>query len=309
MIKTYLRRTLAGFALILASIFSLASVAAEWADSVEHKYADNDGVSIHYVKAGEGPLAVFIHGFPDFWYSWRHQMEGLASDYTVVAMDTRGYNKSDQPTGTENYDMEFLIGDIQAIIENEGREDAVIIGHDWGGGIAWSFAAARPQMTTQLIIMNLPHVKNLARELSKYEQQHRNFEYARNFQNPNSHEALTAERLATSLSRGDDVLYPIYLEAFSNSSMDAMMNYYRANFPREPYNESAFFELERIQMPVLQFHGLNDTALLATSLNNTWEELDQSWTLVTIPGAGHWPHHDEPEKVTNMMKAWLALQR
>ena len=90
--------------------------------------------------------------------------------------------------------------------------------------------------------------------------------------------------------------------------LKARKNYYRANFPREPYTSGAFVELDRIKMPVLQFHGLDDTALLADSLNDTWDELDQDWTLVTIPGAGHWPHHDKPEKVTNMMKAWLQLQ-
>lgn len=289
-------------------LLSGSTMAEEFAETVEHKFADNDGVKIHYAKAGSGPLAVFIHGFPDFWYSWRHQMEGLSSDFTVAAMDTRGYNKSDQPVGVENYDMELLINDVAAIIEAEGRESAVIIGHDWGGGIAWSFAAARPDLTSHLIIMNLPHVKNFARELAKMDQQHRNSQYARNFQDPNSHENISAERLAMSLSRGDETQHPIYLEAFQNSSPDAMMNYYRANFPREPYTSGAFVEVARIQMPVLQFHGLNDTALLAESLNNTWDELDQDWTLVTLPGAGHWPHHDMPEKVTNMMKAWLQLQ-
>ena len=289
-------------------VFASGLVAAEFADSVEHKFADSDGVKIHYAKAGSGPLAVFIHGFPDFWYSWRHQMEGLASDFTVAAMDTRGYNQSDQPVGVENYDMELLINDVAAVIESEGRESAVIIGHDWGGGIAWSFAAARPDLTSHLIIINLPHVKNLARELAKFDQQHRNSQYARNFQSPTSHENISAQRLATSLSRGDEKLYPIYLEAFENSSADAMMNYYRANFPREPYTSGAFLEVDRIKMSVLQFHGLDDTALLADSLNDTWDELDQDWTLVTIPGAGHWPHHDKPEKVTNMMKAWLQLQ-
>ena len=108
-------------------------------------------------------------------------------------------------------------------------------------------------------------------------------------------------------STGDEILQPIYLEAFERSSADAMMNYYRANFPREPYTSGTFVDLPRIQMPVLQFHGMNDTALLPNSLNDTWDELDQDWTLVTVPGAGHWPHHDKPDVITNMMRAWLAL--
>ena len=292
---------------VIAVLSAAALEAEEFADTVEHKFADNEGVSIHYAKAGSGPLAVFIHGFPDYWYSWRHQMEGLAVDFTVAALDTRGYNQSDQPTGVENYDMSVLIADVAAVIKNEGRDSAVIIGHDWGGGIAWSFAATHPELTSHLIIMNLPHLKNLAKELAKFEDQHRNSAYARNFQNEDSHLAIRAENLASALSQGEPVLHAKYLAAFENSSADAMMNYYRANFPRPPYDSGVFVEIGRIQMPVLQFHGLNDTALLPASLNNTWEELDQDWTLVTIPGAGHWPHHDKPDMVTNMMKAWLAI--
>jgi pimeloyl-ACP methyl ester carboxylesterase len=222
-------------------------------------------------------------------------------------LDTRGYNMSDKPTGVANYDMALLTADVAAVIEAEGQDSAIIVGHDWGGGIAWSFAAGYPQMTDRLIIMNLPHIKGLQRELASMGQQHENSQYARNFQQPDSHENISAERLAMGLSRGDAALQAIYLEAFENSSADAMMNYYRANYPRAPYEGGPWAELPRIQAPVLQFHGLNDTALLAPAVNNTWEELDQDWTLVTIPGVGHWPHHEKPEMVTNMMRAWLSL--
>jgi pimeloyl-ACP methyl ester carboxylesterase len=302
--SAWMTGALALFALLT---FSNAAMAQDIRERVEHKYAVNDGTKIHYAKMGSGPLIVFIHGFPDFWYSWRHQMNALAADYTVAAMDTRGYNLSDQPTGVENYDMQILIEDVASVIRSEGQEDAVIVGHDWGGGIAWSFAGWRPEMTNRLIIMNLPHLKGFVRELAKFEDQHRNSTYARNFQSETSHEAISAAGLATALSRGDETLHPIYLEAFERSSADAMMNYYRANFPREPYTSGAFVDLPRIQMPVLQFHGMNDTALLPDSLNDTWDELDQDWTLVTVPEAGHWPHHDKPDVVTNMMRAWLAL--
>lgn len=294
---------------LVALLSSQLSLANNILDSIEHKFADNDGVSIHYAKAGEGPLIVFIHGFPDYWYSWRHQMEGLMNNYTVAALDTRGYNKSDKPEGVENYTLPHLTSDVAAVIRNEGQESAIVVGHDWGGGIAWAFAAEYPQMTDRLIIMNLPHLKGLARELAKKGQQHRNSQYARNFQQPNSHEAISAERLATSLAGGDDELYPRYLEAFQNSSTASMMNYYRANFPREPYGSNAFSEINRIKAPVLQFHGLADTALLPDALNDTWKELDQGWTLVTIPEVGHWPHHEKPDMVTQMIKAWLALNK
>ena len=124
-------------------------------DRVDHKFADSDGVNIHYAALGEGPLVVMIHGFPDFWYSWKHQMDGLAGEYRVVAMDLRGYNKSDKPEGEENYDMRLLVADVAAVIANEGAEKAIVVGHDWGGAIAWQFAMHFPDMTDKLIIVNL----------------------------------------------------------------------------------------------------------------------------------------------------------
>jgi|TARA_B100000315_G_scaffold146683_1_gene135592 pimeloyl-ACP methyl ester carboxylesterase len=188
----------AGFILFILSPTS--GFAQGIAERVEHKFADSDGASIHYVKAGEGPLMVFIHGFPDYWYSWRNQMEELSSEYTVVAMDTRGYNKSDSPVGVENYDMEFLVRDVEAVIKSENRQSAIIVGHDWGGAIAWSFASANPEMTEQLIIVNLPYLKGLVRELAEFGQQHANSQYARNFQQANSHESFPAERFANGRS-------------------------------------------------------------------------------------------------------------
>jgi pimeloyl-ACP methyl ester carboxylesterase len=155
--------------------------------------------------------------------------------------------------------------------------------------------------------MDLPHLKGLAGELRKMGQRHENSQYAGNFQQPDSHEALSAERLATSLAGGDSDLHARYLEAFNKSSAASMMNYYRANYPRALYDSGPFVEVNRIQAPVPQFHGLADTALLSGALNNTWDELDQDWTLVTIPSISHWPRHEKPQMVNNMIRAWLAL--
>ena len=292
------------FAVALVLGAAPTSFAGDFADRVTHEFADSDGVKIHYAKAGEGPLIVFIHGFPDFWYTWREQMEGLAGEYTVAALDTRGYNKSDQPEGVENYDMRFLVGDVAAVIENEGREKAIIVGHDWGGMIAWSFAAAMPELTDKLIILNLPHPAGLMRELKNNPQQRANSAYARNFQKPDSHENLSAAGLASMLAQGDAEIKAKYTEAFENSSLDAMMNYYRANFPREPY-EGGFGDMPKIKAPVLQFHGLNDSALLAEGLNSTWDYLENDWTLVTLPGVGHWSQRDASDTITQTMKWWL----
>ena len=135
-------------------------------DRVTHGYAVSEaGVKIHYATLGGDRCVVMIHGFPDFWYSWRHQMAALSDTFQVVAIDQRGYNLSDKPKGVENYDMRLLVGDVAAVIRHLGRDKATIVGHDWGGVVAWQFAMNLPQMTENLIILNLPHPNGLLREL------------------------------------------------------------------------------------------------------------------------------------------------
>ncbi len=296
-----------GLMLMAAFVIAPAMGGDDIFDKVEHKYADSNGVKIHYAALGKGPLVVFIHGFPDFWYSWRYQMAGLQDEFRVCAMDTRGYNMSDKPEKQEDYDMSLLVGDVAAVIKAEGKEKAVIVGHDWGGAIAWTFAMTMPQMTDKLIIVNLPHPKGIARELATNEVQKANSEYARNFQKPDSHKALTAEMLAGFVGK-DEVTKARYVEAFKNSSLNGMMCYYRQNYPKPPYEENAA-ALPKVSMPVLQFHGLNDTALNAHGLNNTWEWLDKDYTLVTIPGINHWAHQEAHDLVTNTMKWWLKARQ
>jgi pimeloyl-ACP methyl ester carboxylesterase len=283
-----------------------AAVPAFTADDAEFKYADNNGVRIHYASMGQGPLVVFIHGFPDFWYSWRHQMNGLRDDYHVVALDARGYNKSDKPEKQEDYDLSLLVQDVAAVIQAEGEKKAVIVGHDWGGAIAWTFAATMPHMADKLVIVNLPHPKGLSRELANNPEQRANSQYARDFQHPDSHRSLNARALAGFVSRDEETRVK-YVEAFENSSLNGMMNYYRQNYPREPYGDS-FADMPNVSIPVLQFHGLKDTALHHHGLNNTWEWLDKDYTLVTLPNAGHWAHHEAPDLVTDTIKWWLRMR-
>lgn len=287
---------------------------------VEHDYAENEGVKIHYASIGKGPLVVFIHGFPDFWYSWAHQMETLAADYKCVALDLRGYNKSDQPEGVENYAMALLVGDVLAVIRANGEEKAIVIGHDWGGGIAWATALQVPEAVDKLIICNLPHLRGLNREMRINDEHRRNSQYARDFQAPDAHKQLSAEGLVKILAvQGGPSVWPEekkekYRAAFEASNFEAMLNYYKRNYPAElppkaelPYEDDS--PLIKAKMPVLMFHGLNDTALHHHSLNNTWEWLEKDLTLVTVPGVGHWVHHEAADLVSSTMKWWLLSRR
>ena len=271
-------------------------------DRVEDRYAENDGVRIHYAVLGEGPLVIMIHGFPDYWYTWRDQMEELSKTHRVAAIDQRGYNLSDKPEGVESYKMRLLTEDAAAVIAAEGREKAIVVGHDWGGMVSWNLAMRRPELVEKLVILNLPHPMGLARELATNPQQQENSAYARRFQQPEAHKALDAEKLARWVS--DPEARKHYVEAFEKSSFEAMLAYYKANYPREPYEmpESA---PPKVQCPVLMIHGLDDKALLAPALNNTWEWLEADLTLVTIPGADHFVQQDASELVTRSIRMWL----
>src|SRR3979490_2510352 len=152
-----------GTAVLLIASAAGAAPAADIDDKVTHGYADSNGVKIHYAKLGAGPLVVMIHGFPDYWYTWRHQMEGLADRFTVVAIDQRGYNLSDKPAGVENYDVRLLVGDVAAVIKHLGQQKAIVVGHDWGGMVAWQLAINVPQAVERLIILNQPAPPGLAR--------------------------------------------------------------------------------------------------------------------------------------------------
>lgn len=266
-----------------------------------HGFAMNGDVKIHYVTAGEGPLVVMLHGFPDFWFTWRKQMPAIAESHQVVAIDLRGFNKSDKPEGVENYALPKLVSDVEAVIKHFGKTNATVVGHDWGGMIAWSFAMQHPEMTERLVILNLPHPACLTRELANNPAQQEASAYARRFQQPDAASKLTAEGLTFWVK--DSAVRQQYVEAMKRSSFEGMLNYYKANFPREPYKQQT--DYPKLKCPVLMIHGLKDTALLADGLNGTWKYLEQPLTLVTVPDADHFVQQDAPELVTQTIVGWL----
>ena len=187
------RLTVSALALAIASTCTSALAQEDTADSIDqrvtHAFAENDGVKIHYVSTGAenpGSPVIMIHGFPDYWYTWRHQMAELSKSRHVAAIDMRGYNKSDKPKGVDHYAIALLVEDVAAVLKALGKEKAIICGHDWGGMVAWTFAMSKPELTEKLIVLNLPHPHGLARELANNPQQQKNSAYARNFQKPDA---------------------------------------------------------------------------------------------------------------------------
>ena len=289
--------------LIVAAMACLASVVPAFPQEMgTDGFADSNGVKIHYVTMGQGPLLVMIHGFPDYWYSWREQMPALSKHFQVVAIDQRGYNKSDQPQGVENYALPKLVEDVHAVVKHFKQEKAVIVGHDWGGIVAWTFAMTYPDKTDRLVILNLPHPKGLARELANNPEQQKSSQYARNFQQPDAASKLKPEFLVFWVK--DPEAKKKYVEAFQRSSIEGMLNYYKANYPREPYIDKR--EFPPVKCSVLMFHGLKDTALLPGALNDTWKWLEKDLTLITVPSAGHFVQQDAAEFVTKNMVRWLT---
>ena len=224
--------------LVASAIAGQTGSTADVFDRVTHGYATSEGgVKIHYASLGSGPLVVMIHGFPDFWYSWRHQMAALADRFQVVAIDQRGYNLSDKPKGVENYDAALLVGDVAAVSVTSAASAPPSSGTT---GAAWwpgSFAMNRPQMTEKLIILNLPHPTGLARELR--EQRGADCQQRVRAQLPAEVAGRPDGVLRQADDRGDALgLGPDpaarkrYVEAFERSDFEAMLNYYKRNYPR-----------------------------------------------------------------------------
>lgn len=295
--------------LALAAAFALSSAA--WA-APQDRYAANGAVKIHYVVEGEGPLVVLLHGFPDYWATWKPLMAELnRAGWRTAALDLRGYNLSDKPDGVAAYAMPNLIGDVAAVIAAEGAKDAVVIGHDWGAAIAWQVAMNRPDLVNRLVILSVPHPAGFAREMATNAEQQKNSQYARNFQQPGFEKTLTAEGLTGWVK--DAAEKPGYVEAFKRSDFAAMLNYYRANYPSGTGAATAappsMATAARIKAPTLVIHGMKDTALNAAGHAGTWDHVDADTTIVMFAQAAHFVQHDAKDQVNRTVNDWLAARR
>ena len=272
--------------------------------AIESKFATSpDGTKIHYNASGAGPLVIAIHGFPDFSASWDKLAPALNDKYRFVALDTRGYNLSDKPTGVANYAMPKLVEDVQAVIKAEGASKATVVGHDWGAAIAWNYAFSHPETLERLVILSVPHPANMGRQLQAAPQ---NSNYARNFQKEGSENNLTAEGLANWVR--DPEAKAKYVAAFKQSSFAGMMNYYRANYPSAPDANAPAPTFPKINVPVLVIHGMKDTALLSMGHNDTWDQVGKDTTVLMIPDANHFVQHDAAALVNGSIRSWLDMR-
>ncbi len=275
-----------------------------------HHFADVGEVRLHYVEAGEGPLVVLLHGFPEFWYEWRHQIPALAAaGFRVVAPDMRGYNLSDKPEGVDRYRVELLVEDVAGLVRHLGAERAHLVGHDWGGVVAWYFGMLRPELLDRLVVLNAPHPAAFAREIVRPDQMLRSA-YAGFFQLPAVPElalragdfALLERVLRTEPARPGaftDADVERYKEAFAQpGALTATLNYYRAFARRDRP------EVRAIAAPTLLVWGEKDPHLVVR-LTEGLEAWVPGIRVERIPGASHWVAADEPERVGRLLAGFL----
>jgi pimeloyl-ACP methyl ester carboxylesterase len=286
---------------------------SSWRDG----YADLSEVRLHYVEAGEGPLVVLLHGFPEFSYGWRSQIDALAqAGFRVVAPDMRGSNLCSRPAGVAAYDVDRLAGDVRDLIRERGAERAAVVGHDWGAAVAWMTAMNHPEVVDRLAILNVPHPRRMLHGMRHPRQLLRSW-YIVFFQLPALPErfaragghaflrnafkdarpgAFTAQDIAR------------YVEAWSQpDALTAMINYYRAAFRQPPWSAEA--RLRPVQARTLVIWGERDRFLGAGLADPDRADVPNLERVVRLPDASHWVQHDEPERVNALLAEFLAPAR
>lgn len=294
----------------------------------EHDQDVLNDLRMHYVEAGDGDPVVFLHGFPEFWYSWREQLPAFAdAGYRAIAPDLRGYNRTEAPAGVSSYRLDRLVADVVALVEQCCGGSATIVSHDWGGIIAWELADRHPELVDQLVVLNAPHPKLYDREVHTLDQLLRSW-YALAFQLPwfpeqllGAFDARLMRRILTSGSRDGTAFTPAELSRYREAiggpdGLRGPINYYRAlgrsrirasklplvggdsTHPGRP-------QAGHIDVPTLLCWGLRDTALVP-ELSVGVDEWVSDLTVERFPAAGHWLHHELPDAITETILEELA---
>jgi pimeloyl-ACP methyl ester carboxylesterase len=293
----------------------LRAVAVSVSDELRDGYADLGEVRLHYVEAGEGPLVILLHGFPEFWFSWRFQIPALAAaGLRVVAPDMRGYNLSAKPEGVWAYDSDRLAADVRDLILERGAQSAHLVGHDWGAGVAWATAMNHPEVVERLAILNLPHPRQLLHGLRRPPQMLMSW-YFFFFQLPWLPERVVRARrwwyfraawLGTAARAEAFTERDIqrYIEAWSQpGAATATINYYRALLRQSPSRAEARIGL--ISAPTLVIFGERDRYLSNKLAEPDRADVPNLERVVRLPEASHWVHHDEPERVNELLLEFL----
>jgi pimeloyl-ACP methyl ester carboxylesterase len=295
--------------------------------SISHAYAEVNGIRLHYAESGAGDdLVILLHGFPEFWYSWRHQLTALGKSYHAVAPDMRGYNLSDKPPRVEDYRIEVLIEDVVGLIKHFGASKAAIVAHDWGAGVAWAVAQKYPEHVSRLAILQVPPAAAWRANMT-LRQLLRSW-YMFFFQLPKIPEwrisrnnFVALERIFKDTVGRQGTFTNADIEAYKAAfrqpgAATAAVNYYRANVRRlmsrsakseqdgpesgEPPNDG------RVRVPTLFIFGEQDFAILPATVRGVAKYIDAPFSELRIPDSGHWVQNEAADEVNAALLEFLA---
>lgn len=288
---------------------------AELQKKISFDYAQVGSVRLHYATAGQGPgLIVLLHGFPEFWYSWRNQIVDLSDEFTVVAPDLRGYNLSDKPKSITDFEIPKLLDDVTGLINHFGRESAFVAGHDWGASIAWALAFRHPEYVDRVACLQVPPLP-----VWKKNQSLRQFMaswYMFFFQIPalpemllsmNDYQILTRALKTSAAEEGtfSDEVISEFKKAWSEpGALTSAVNYYRANILKRLLGGSV--AAPKLSVPSMFIYGEKDHAILPSTVEGVSEMIDAEYEEVRIPEAGHWVQQEAPQAVTDALRGFFS---
>ncbi|MDT7710424.1 MAG: hypothetical protein QOG20_6031 [Pseudonocardiales bacterium] len=289
-----------------------------------HHAVSANGIRLHVAECGEGPLVVLLHGFPEFWWSWRHQLTHLAAHgYRTVAVDLRGYGDSDKPP--RGYDLWTLAGDVAGLIRSLGEPRARVVGHDWGGLVAWTLTALHPRLVASLTVMGAPHPLALRSSVVRdvRGQGRATVSYALGFQLPRwperslrAHDGARVERILRGWAGSEWAATDDFATAVARCRtaiqvpgvVHSAMEYYRWALRSQVRIEGRRFAAAVArppEVPVLQIHGANDPCLLVRTAAASQRWAGERHTLEVLPATGHFPHQERPRVVNGLLTAFL----
>lgn len=288
---------------------------------ITHGFADVNGLRLHYAETGaeNDELVLLLHGFPEFWYSWRHQLNALGDKYHLVAPDLRGYNLSDKPARVEDYALDLLVKDVAGLIQYFGKRKAVVVGHDWGAGVAWATAQMRPEVVAKLVVMQVPPAACWRENITL--RQFLKSWYMLFFQLPKLPEWLIKMRNYEGIDRTfrdrvikkdafSDEDVSRYKEAISRpGALTAAINYYRANVGRVMFRGGKTGRTEgrqRVPMPVLFIFGERDFAIIPETVRGVERHVAGPYKEFRLPDAGHWVQNEAATEVNKALREFLA---
>jgi len=291
--------------------------------SIRHGYASVNGIRLHYAESGSGDnLVILLHGFPEFWYSWRKQLEALSGSFHAIAPDLRGYNLSDKPPRVEDYKIDKIVVDVIGLIDHFGAKQAAIVGHDWGAGVAWALAQKHPERVSRLAVLQVP-LQAVFRANLTFKQFLRSW-YMFFFQIPRLPEWLISlqnfraiEDTFTKKIFRKNTFTPEDVERYKEAArqpgaLTGAVNYYRANvfdrlFPRKREG-SVNPSHHRVRVPTLFIFGEEDFAIIPASVRGLNEYIDAYYREVRIPDSGHWVQNEAAAQVNEALINFLSSQ-